>query len=91
VRKRILFAENCRNRRRASQDYIAVVAALPDGRLPIVRQHRAALENLPGPARLIDPDEDAAVCCRRDLMEETGFAARIVPHKKRRQMMMSNA
>jgi 8-oxo-dGTP pyrophosphatase MutT (NUDIX family) len=61
-------------------DYITIVAALPDSRLPIVRQYRPALENFTWefPAGLVDPDEDAAACCRRELMEETGFAARSV-------------
>ena len=60
------------------QDYIAIVAALPDRRLPIVRQYRPALESFTWelPAGLVDPDEEAAACCRRELMEETGFGAR---------------
>ena len=55
-----------------------IVAALPDSRLPIVRQYRPALESFTWefPAGLIDPDEDAAACCRRELMEEIGLAAR---------------
>jgi len=62
------------------QDYIAIVAALPDGRIPIVRQYRPALESFTWelPAGLVDPGEDAAACCRRELMEETGFIARAV-------------
>jgi ADP-ribose pyrophosphatase len=62
------------------QDYIAIVAALPDGRIPIVRQYRPALENFTWelPAGLVDPGEDPAACCRRELMEETGFIARAV-------------
>ena len=49
------------------QDYIAIVAALPDSRLPIVRQYRPALESFTWelPAGLLDPGEDAAACCRR--------------------------
>jgi len=64
----------------SQQDYIAIVAALPDNRFPIVRQYRPALESFTWelPAGLIDPDEDAAACCRRELIEETGFAARAV-------------
>ena len=64
----------------SQQDYIAILAALPDGRLPIVRQYRPALESFTWelPAGLIDPDEDTAACCRRELMEETGFAASAV-------------
>ncbi len=62
------------------QDYIAIVAAMPDGRIPIVRQYRPALESFTWelPAGLVDPGENAAACCRRELMEETGFAARAV-------------
>jgi ADP-ribose pyrophosphatase len=64
----------------SQQDYIAIVAALLDGRLPIVRQYRPALESCTWelPAGLIEPNEDAAACCRRELIEETGFAARAV-------------
>jgi ADP-ribose pyrophosphatase len=62
----------------SQQDYIAIVAAVPDGRLPLVRQYRPALESFTWelPPGLIDPDEDPAACCRRELTEET--AARIV-------------
>jgi ADP-ribose pyrophosphatase len=58
-------------------DYIAIVAMLPDGRVPIVRQYRPALEGFTWelPAGLINPGEDPADCCRRELIEETGFAA----------------
>src|SRR5438067_4507369 len=62
------------------QDYMAVLAVLPDGRIPIVRQYRPALEsfNWEFPAGLVDPDEDPAACCRRELLEETGYVARAV-------------
>jgi ADP-ribose pyrophosphatase len=62
------------------QDYIAMVAALPDGRMPIVRQYRPALEDFTWelPAGLVDPDEEPATSCRRELLEETGFAARAI-------------
>jgi ADP-ribose pyrophosphatase len=62
------------------QDYIAIVAALPDGRIPLVRQYRPAVESFTWelPAGLVDPGEEATACCRRELMEETGFAARAV-------------
>ena len=64
----------------AQRDYIAIVAALPDGRIPIVRQYRPALERFTWelPAGIVDQDEDATACCGRELMEETGFAARAV-------------
>jgi 8-oxo-dGTP pyrophosphatase MutT (NUDIX family) len=59
------------------QDYIAIVARTPDGLLPIVRQYRPALEQFTWelPAGMVDKGEDAADCCRRELLEETGFHA----------------
>ena len=57
------------------QDYIAIVARTPDGKIPIVRQYRPALERFTWelPAGMVDVGEDAAETCRRELMEETGF------------------
>jgi 8-oxo-dGTP pyrophosphatase MutT (NUDIX family) len=63
-------------------DYIAIVARTPDGRVPIVRQYRPALEQFTWelPAGMVDEGEDAAACCRRELKEETGLeAARVHP------------
>ncbi|WP_022720786.1 NUDIX hydrolase [Rhodopseudomonas sp. B29] len=62
----------------AQQDYIAIVALTPDGRLPLVRQYRPAMEDwtLELPAGLVDAGEDAATACRRELLEETGFPTR---------------
>jgi len=62
------------------QDYIAIVAVTPDGRIPIVRQYRPALERFTWelPAGLVDKGEQPAVCCKRELMEETGFPAKAV-------------
>jgi ADP-ribose pyrophosphatase len=62
------------------QDYIAIVALTPDGKIPIVRQYRPALERFTWelPAGLVDPGEAAAVTCERELMEETGYPARAV-------------
>lgn len=62
------------------QDYIAIVALTPDGLIPIVRQYRPAVERFTWelPAGLVDAGEDAAETCRRELMEETGLAAKRV-------------
>jgi hypothetical protein len=66
----------------SQQDYIAIVAALPDGRLPIVRQYRPALESFTWelPAGLVESGEDAAACCRRELMEENPWFLRNEPN-----------
>jgi len=62
------------------QDYIAIVARTPDGRIPIVRQYRPALERFTWelPAGLVDKGEQPEACCRRELREETGYAAKAV-------------
>jgi len=61
-------------------DYIAIVARTPDGKIPIVRQYRPALERFTWelPAGMVEKDEDAAACCRRELLEETGYPAKTV-------------
>jgi ADP-ribose diphosphatase len=62
------------------QDYIAIVAMTPDGKIPIVRQYRPAVEGFTWelPAGMVEPGEDATDCCRRELLEETGLTARSV-------------
>ena len=64
----------------AQQDYIAIVARTPDGKIPIVRQYRPALERFTWelPAGLVDKGEAAAETCRRELMEETGYPAKAI-------------
>ncbi len=61
-------------------DYVAIVALTPNGTIPIVRQYRPALENFTWelPAGTLDKDEQPADCCRRELLEETGFPAQTV-------------
>ena len=64
----------------AQLDYIAIVARTPDGMIPIVRQYRPALECFTWelPAGMVDKGETPIDCCRRELLEETGFPARTV-------------
>jgi 8-oxo-dGTP pyrophosphatase MutT (NUDIX family) len=64
----------------AQLDYLAIVAVTPDGRLPIVRQYRPAIEAFTWelPAGLIERGEDPAAACARELLEETGYPARSV-------------
>ena len=64
----------------AQQDYIAIVALTDDGRIPIVRQYRPAVEGFTWelPAGMVDKGETPEACCRRELLEETGFAAKAV-------------
>lgn len=61
-------------------DYIAIVALTPEGKIPIVRQYRPALERFTWelPAGMVDEGESPEACCRRELMEETGLAAHAV-------------
>jgi ADP-ribose pyrophosphatase len=61
-------------------DYLAIVALTPDGRFPLVRQYRPAMEafTVELPAGLAEPDEDPAEGCRRELLEETGYPTRSI-------------
>ena len=55
----------------------AMVALLPDGRIPMVRQYRKAVEQVvfERPAGKADPGEDPLVTAGRELKEETGYSA----------------
>ncbi len=59
------------------QDYIAILARTPEGKIPIVKQYRPALEKFTWelPAGMVEAGEDPAECCRRELLEETGMPA----------------
>ncbi|MBC7576072.1 MAG: NUDIX hydrolase [Tardiphaga sp.] len=64
----------------AQLDYLAIVALTPDGRFPIVRQYRPALEMFTWelPAGLAELGEDHAEGCRRELLEETGYPTQAI-------------
>ena len=64
----------------SQQDYVAIVARTPDGRIPIVRQFRPAVETFTWefPAGTVDQGEAPAECCRRELLEETGYPTRVL-------------
>jgi ADP-ribose diphosphatase len=58
-------------------DYVVIVAVTADGKLPVVRQYRPAIEAFSWelPAGLVDPGESPVDSCRRELLEETGLYA----------------
>ena len=61
-------------------DYVSIVAVTPAGKIAIVRQYRPAIEGFSWelPCGMVDPGEAAGDCCRRELLEETGLAARAI-------------
>ncbi|MGO9449501.1 MAG: NUDIX hydrolase [Candidatus Binataceae bacterium] len=58
-------------------DYVAILAVTPDGRFPLVHQFRPAIEGFTWelPSGMVDDGESPIETCRRELLEETGFAA----------------
>jgi len=58
-------------------DYVSVLAVTDDGRIPLVRQYRPALEKitLELPGGLRDGDDSPAATAIRELEEETGLIA----------------
>lgn len=64
----------------AVSDYIHIIALTPDGRVPLVRQYRPAMERftLEIPAGLRENDEQPEATAARELLEETGFPARTI-------------
>jgi ADP-ribose pyrophosphatase len=61
-------------------DYVIVLALTGDGRVPLVRQYRPAVEDftLEFPGGIIDTAEGAAGTATRELLEETGFPSKTV-------------
>jgi ADP-ribose pyrophosphatase len=59
----------------AQADYVTVLATTGDGRIPLVRQYRPALdrENLELPGGLLEEGETPDHCAARELEEEAGF------------------
>ena len=61
----------------AQADYVTIVARTRSGLVPIVSQFRPAVDRVTWelPGGMLDPDEDRAACCRRELREEAGLDA----------------
>lgn len=59
-------------------DYIGILGVTCDGRIPLVKQYRPALEKvtLELPGGLLEKGEAPATAATRELYEETGFIAR---------------
>ena len=57
---------------------VAVIPVLDDGRIVLVRQHRYPVGKvlLELPAGKLDAGESTLACAQRELLEETGYAAR---------------
>ena len=65
----------------AQADYVNILAVTPDGRIPLVRQYRPALERetLELPGGLRESSEAPQRTAARELLEETGFTTRDEP------------
>jgi 8-oxo-dGTP pyrophosphatase MutT (NUDIX family) len=64
----------------AQADYVSMLARTPDGFFPLVRQYRPAVESYTWelPAGTVDEGEAPEEAACRELLEETGFPARLV-------------
>ncbi len=56
-------------------DYVSVIAVDENGRIPLVRQYRPALDGftIELPGGLLDAGETPEFCAKRELFEETGL------------------
>ena len=61
-------------------DYVAVLAVREDGKIPIVRQFRAAIEqfNWELPGGIVDTGQTPLQACRQELHEEAGLVVQDV-------------
>jgi ADP-ribose pyrophosphatase len=61
---------------------VMVIPVLDDGRIVLERQYRYPLARsfIEFPAGKIDPEEPLLACAQRELLEETGYAARAWTH-----------
>src|SRR5436190_23151875 len=60
-------------------DWVNVIALTPDDRVVLIRQYRAGTDSVHVeiPGGMIDGDEDPQTAAARELVEETGYTARI--------------
>ncbi len=63
-------------------EYVNVVAVTDDGRFPVFRQTKYAIEgtSLAPVGGYLDPDEEPLAAAKRELFEETGYEARKWTH-----------
>lgn len=59
------------------KDYVGIVAVNEDGKIPLIKQYRPAIESFVWefPAGTVEIYETPELCCRRELFEEAGIIA----------------
>ena len=83
IEKRVLFSPEQKEQIYHSvniTDYVAIIAILPDGRIPVVKQYRPAVEchTWEFPAGMLEKGENPKEACKRELLEETGLISQEV-------------